>query len=240
MKLDEPWNKIVGIFDERLSRVDKSVHGIPVLGNLEDLLEHGRRHRSDEILIALPWDAHDRIVEIVRALMPLPTNIRLSPESLGIDLLHHRISNRFGVPMLSVAEKPVSGWGAVSKSLLDSLLGGVFLVLSLPVMLVAALCIKIESRGPIFFRQKRYGFNNDTLNVFKFRTMYVDQVDPDAEKLTERNDPRITKVGKVLRRFSLDELPQLLNVLRGEMSVVGPRPSCAEGKRGRAPLTMMW
>ena len=228
--LNEPWNNIVGVFDERLNRVQKSIQGIPVLGNLDDLVSYARKYRGDEILIALPWKSHDRIHQVVHRLLSLPINIRLSPEILSTAFSGNRISDRFGVPMLSVAEKPVSGWGTVKKSIIDSVLGGLFLALSLPIMLVIALAIKLESPGPVFFRQKRYGFNNNLMNVLKFRTMYVDQNDYDAEKLTEQDDPRVTKVGRVLRRFSLDELPQFINVLKGEMSIVGPRPHAMKAK----------
>jgi len=230
--LNEPWNRIVGVFDDRLNRVPAKVHGYPVKGNLLDLLEYGRNNRSDEILIALPWNSQQRILEIVRILTALPSNVRLSSEFLGRDVLHQSVSYKFGVPMLNILEKPVSGWGGLSKIVLDFTLGLTFALFALPIMIIAAICIKLESKGPIFFKQKRYGFNNQLIEVYKFRTMYTDLTDADAEQLTTRDDPRVTRVGAFLRKTSLDELPQFLNVLKGEMSVVGPRPHAMQAKAG--------
>jgi Undecaprenyl-phosphate glucose phosphotransferase len=229
-KLGEPWNKIIGVFDDRLSRMGDNVNGYPVLGNLQDLLAHGRHNRSDEILIALPWNSQERILQIVRILTALPSNIRLSSEILGQDLLHQSVSYKFGVPMLNILEKPVSGWGALSKNILDMVLATIFTLLTLPVMAIIAVAIKLESKGPVLFKQNRYGFNNQLIGVYKFRSMYTEMTDTNAEKLATRDDPRITKVGAFLRRTSLDELPQLFNVLKGEMSVVGPRPHATQAK----------
>jgi len=228
--LNEPWNRIVGVFDDRINRLASHVAGYPIMGNLNDLLDYGRKNRSDEILIALPWNSQKRILEIVRILTALPSNVRLSSEFLGRDVLHQSVSYRFGVPMLNILEKPVSGWGGLSKILLDYALGTLFAIVAVPIMLIVAILIKLESKGPVFFKQKRYGFNNQLIEVYKFRTMYTDMTDADAEQLTTRDDPRVTRVGAILRKTSLDELPQLLNVLRGEMSVVGPRPHAMQAK----------
>jgi Undecaprenyl-phosphate glucose phosphotransferase len=228
--LDEPWNRIIGVFDDRLNRIGDTVSGYPLLGNLRDMLEYGRHNRSDEILIALPWNSHKRILEIVRILTALPSNIRLSSEILGKDLLRQSVSYKFGIPMLNILEKPVTGWGAFSKTLLDYFLGIIFTIIGAPIMLLIALAIKLESKGPVLFKQQRYGFNNQLIGVYKFRSMYTDRCDADAEQLTTENDPRVTKVGAFIRKTSLDELPQLFNVLKGEMSVVGPRPHATKAK----------
>lgn len=228
--LNEPWNRIVGVFDDRINRLASHVAGYPIMGNLSDLLDYGRKNRSDEILIALPWNSQKRILEIVRILTALPSNVRLSSEFLGRDVLHQSVSYRFGVPMLNILEKPVSGWSGLSKLVLDYALGTLFMIGAAPIMLIVAILIKLESKGPVFFKQKRYGFNNQLIEVYKFRTMYTDMTDADAEQLTTRDDPRVTRVGSLLRKTSLDELPQLLNVLRGEMSVVGPRPHAMQAK----------
>ena len=157
---------------------------------------------------------------------------RLSPEFIGVDLLHRRTTNQFNVPMLSVLEKPVSGWGAISKTILDFTVATTMLILASPLLLAVMLAIKLDSPGPIFFRQKRYGFNNQLIEVLKFRSMYADQADHNAETITRKNDPRITRVGAFIRRFSIDELPQIFNVLTGDMSVVGPRPHAIRAKAG--------
>jgi len=231
--INEPWNRITGVFDDRLERVGNQVCGYPVLGNLKDLITCGRTGRgADEVLIALPWSAEQRLMSIMAMLSALPADIRLAPEFVGNEMLRRRTSFQYGVPMLRILDKPVSGWAALTKYLMDYTLGGLFIMLGLPIILTAAICIKLESRGPVFFRQQRYGFNSQLIDVFKFRTMYVDQTDAAADTLATRDDPRITKVGAFLRRFSLDELPQLFNVLRGEMSVVGPRPHALRAKAG--------
>jgi Undecaprenyl-phosphate glucose phosphotransferase len=196
------------------------------------MLEWCRSHRVDEILIALPWAAQDRVLQLASSLGSLPVNLRLSPEFTHGDLLLRRATHHYQVPMLSILEKPVSGWGGISKTLMDYVVAGTAIVILAPVLLLIALLIKLDSPGPVLFRQNRYGFNNQLIPVFKFRTMYVDQADANADQLVTRDDPRVTRVGAVLRRYSLDELPQILNVLRGEMSVVGPRPHAMHAKAG--------
>jgi Undecaprenyl-phosphate glucose phosphotransferase len=230
--VDEPWNRIIAVFDDRVERSDAEVLGYPVIGNLQQLVQWARHNRADEVLVALPWSADKRLLEIIHLLTVLPASVRLAPEFVGTDLLHRRTTFQYGVPMLSVLDKPVTGWGALAKQLLDFVLGGIFLLVALPLMAVIALLIKLESRGPVFFCQQRCGFNHKMIDMYKFRTMYTDQMDQDADKLARPGDPRITPLGAVLRRFSLDELPQLFNVIRGEMSVVGPRPHALKAKAG--------
>lgn len=221
-RLEEPWNYIIGIFDDRASRVAPSVGRYPVMGSLEDLIAWGRENTLDEVLVALPWSAEERVLEVTRLLAVLPANVRLCPEIFHEEVLQGRASHHFGLPMWNAFEKPLAGWDAIGKRAFDILFSAAVMLASMPLFLVLSLMIKVESRGPILFKQKRYGFNNEVIDVYKFRSMKV--ADPDARKLTERNDPRVTRVGRFMRRTSLDELPQLLNVLRGEMSIVGPRP----------------
>jgi len=231
-QLNEPWNRIVGVFDDRTDRVETNLEGYPLIGDANDLLTWCRENHADEVLIALPWSAQERILAILHLLAVLPVNVRLSPEFIGADLLRRRTTNRFSVPMLSVLEKPVSGWGAITKKILDYTVALIMLVVASPLILVVMLAIKLDTPGPIFFRQKRYGFNNQLIEVYKFRSMRADQTDHDAEKITSKNDPRITRVGAFIRRFSIDELPQIFNVLAGDMSVVGPRPHALKAKAG--------
>jgi Undecaprenyl-phosphate glucose phosphotransferase len=231
-RLNEPWNHVVGVFDDRLGRVGPSVAGLPVLGNLQDLIEWGRANRVDEVLLALPWSAEERLLGVMHGLASLPANVRLSPEFVGMERLNRPVTYQFNVPMLRVMEKPLSGWEALTKAAFDRVLGTFFVIASLPLMGLIAAAIRLESEGPVLFRQQRYGFNHQLINVYKFRTMYSDRLDQGAEQLTRRNDPRVTRVGAFLRRLSLDELPQLFNVLKGEMSVVGPRPHALSAKAG--------
>lgn len=226
----EPWNRVMGVFDDRRSRLGPEVAGHPIVGNLDDLIRFARKNRSDDVLVALPWIARQRIEDISRRLQVLPTNVHLCADLVSSGFLHRRVRHHYGVPVLNIADKPVAGWNAVVKMCIDFGLSSVTLALTAPLMLIIALAIKLESRGPVFFQQKRYGFNNQLIKVLKFRTMYVDQQDDDAERLTSRGDPRVTRVGAILRRSSLDELPQLINVLRGEMSIVGPRPHALKAK----------
>jgi Undecaprenyl-phosphate glucose phosphotransferase len=228
--LNEPWNHIAGVFDDRATRRAEAVGGYPVLGNLGDLIVWARHHQSDEVLIALPWSAEERLLRIMRALAVLPANVRLCPEFFHEELIHGRTSYQYGMPMLSTFEKPIAGWGSIWKRVFDVLVAVVVLIPAIPLLLLIAIGIRLESPGPVLFRQKRYGFNHELIEVFKFRTMR--QAESDPERLTERGDPRITRLGAILRRLSLDELPQLLNVLRGEMSVIGPRPHAVRTTAG--------
>ena len=134
--------------------------------------------------------------------------------------------------VLDIANRPLKHWRAVAKWIEDKILCTLLLILTVPLMAIIALCIKFDSRGAAIFIQPRYGFNNEVIQVFKFRTMYVDKGDPSGAQRTVQNDPRVTRVGRVLRSLSLDELPQLINVLRGDMSLVGPRPHAITMKAG--------
>jgi Undecaprenyl-phosphate glucose phosphotransferase len=223
-RLAEPWNYIIGVFDDRIARVGNTFGRYPVMGKLDDLIEWGREHALDEVLVALPWSAQSRILEVTRLLAVLPANVRLCPEMLHDEILHGRASHHFGLPMWNAFEKPLTGWNAIGKRGFDIAFSTAVLLASMPLFLVLAVLIKLESRGPVLFKQKRYGFNNEVIAVYKFRSMKQEFSDPDAKKLTERDDPRVTRIGRFMRRTSLDELPQMLNVLRGEMSIVGPRP----------------
>ncbi len=220
----EPWIRIVGIFDDRADRISPTVAGQPVLGTLDDLIEFAREHRVDDIIITLPWSADERLFGIINRLMELPVHVRLGSDLVGF--MYPRGSSSFigGVPMLDVVAEPLAGWKFVIKTLEDRILTGILLVLFAPLMLVISAAIKLESKGPVLFRQPRYGFNNQVFSVFKFRTMIHDRPPEDSAPQARRDDPRVTRVGVFLRRTSLDELPQLFNVLQGTMSLVGPRP----------------
>lgn len=135
------------------------------------------------------------------------------------------------MPTLDVLEAPIAGWDHVMKWLLDHVVGFVILLLALPVMGLIALAVKLDSPGPVLFRQKRFGFNNERIEVLKFRSMYHHQADPTASRVVTRNDPRLTRVGRFIRKTSLDELPQLFNVvIKNNLSLVGPRPHAVQGK----------
>jgi polysaccharide biosynthesis protein PslA len=223
---------IIGVFDDRLTRVPQSVGGYDVLGTTSDLLTFARQVPIDEIIVALPLMAEQRLKEIFDTLKMLPVDLRLSAEALTGAFPVLGVSHLADVPVLEIVERPLKHWSAVSKWVEDKLLAGLLFVLLAPAMGVIALLIRLDSPGPVFFVQERFGFNNRTVRILKFRTMYVDQGDPSGAQRTLRNDPRVTRVGRILRAFSLDELPQLLNVLRGEMSLVGPRAHAVSMKAG--------
>jgi polysaccharide biosynthesis protein PslA len=228
----QPITRVLGVFDDRSDRIPNRVEGCAVLGPARDLVAYARRHRVDDIFIALPWSAEVRIRQILNALRPIPARIHICPEGGEGEAIGRTFVQIDGVPAFNLVEKPLDGWRRIIKGLEDRSVAAAILLFLLPMLLLVALAIKLDSPGPVFFRQKRYGWNNKVFLVWKFRTMYHDKRDDLAEKLTERNDPRVTRLGWFLRRTSIDELPQFLNVLNGEMSVVGPRPHPLKAKAG--------
>ncbi|WP_020159489.1 undecaprenyl-phosphate glucose phosphotransferase [Methylobacter marinus] len=225
-----PWIKVIGVFDDRTDRLSESMDGQLMSGNIDNLVAMARVKRIDDIIVALPWGAEARILAILHKLQVLPANIRLSPDILGFKFPYHDYSYYNGIPTLNVFDKPLSGWDYILKSIEDKVLTIFILVLIAPILIIVSVLIKLDSPGPVLFRQKRYGFNNQLIEVLKFRTMYIDKQDNNASQLTTRDDPRVTRIGRFLRRTSLDELPQFFNVLTGEMSIVGPRPHATEAK----------
>ncbi|MGI9289666.1 MAG: exopolysaccharide biosynthesis polyprenyl glycosylphosphotransferase, partial [Gammaproteobacteria bacterium] len=231
-----PWTNVIGVFDERSTRIAEDFANLGVQEGINEMVRFGREHQADEVVVALPWSAENRILEVIRAVSVLPVQISLCPELTRGELLRPEVWVGSGVdhdmPVLPVLEKPVDGWSAIAKQSFDLIFGGLITLAALPFMAIIAVLIKLDSRGPILFKQERFGFNNQLIGVYKFRTMYVDQCDFDADKLTAKDDPRVTRVGAFLRRWSLDELPQLFNVLEGNMSIVGPRPHAVNAKAG--------
>ena len=232
--LHQPWLRVVGVFDDRTDRVPDQCGDHHVRGGTNALIKFAQANGCDEVLLAIPPASRDRYLELTDKMRRLPVNLRIVPDLSILDVpnLPGFGGGAFGIPTIDLLRKPVSGWGAVTKRVLDIVLTSLVCLFALPVIGLIALAIKLDSRGPVFFKQRRYGFQNEIIEVFKFRSMYVDCADVDAEKLTTRNDPRVTRVGALLRRFSLDELPQLFNVLKGDMSLVGPRPHALKAKAG--------
>jgi Undecaprenyl-phosphate glucose phosphotransferase len=200
------------------------------LGGLDTLVSMIRDGRVDHVVIALPWQDADRIREAAYRLALTPVSVCLAPSAAYFDFPGRNYVRLAGVPMLQLYSRPISGWARILKGLEDRILAAGLVIILSPFMALMAAAIRIESPGAALFRQKRYGFNNNLIEVFKFRTMYEHLTDVSAERLTTRDDARVTRVGRVLRRTSLDELPQLFNVLRGEMSLVGPRPHAVAAK----------
>jgi Undecaprenyl-phosphate glucose phosphotransferase len=222
--------KVIGFADDRLTRVPQQSEGLPVFGSVDHLVDLIRRDLVDQVIVALPWTADTRLREVVNKLEQTPVPIRLAPDLAAFSFPDRRFTTVGRLPMMQLFERPISGWSFVAKSMEDRLLAGGLLLFFAPLLALVALAIKIDSPGPVFFRQKRYGFNNDLFQCWKFRTMRQDRTDVNAEVLTRRDDDRVTRVGRFLRKTSLDELPQLVNVLKGDMSLVGPRPHATSAK----------
>ena len=224
--------EILGVFDDRSdSRSLDTCAGVPKLGKVDDIVEFARRTRVDLVLFALPISAETRILDMLKKLWVLPVDIRLSAHTNKLRFRPRSYSYLGAVPTLDVFEAPITDWDLVMKWLFDRLVGALILLLALPVMALVALAIKLDSPGPVLFRQKRFGFNNERIDVFKFRSLYHHQADPTASKVVTKNDPRVTRVGRFIRKTSLDELPQLFNVVfKGNLSLVGPRPHAVQGK----------
>ena len=223
--------RICGIFDERDDvRSSNLIGGYPRLGGIADLVSLGRTTRIDLVIVALPISAEERVAQVMKTLCVLPAEIKLSARATKLRFTPGTYSHVGSVAMIDLYDKPIADWGTVSKWLFDKIAGLFALILLAPVMAGIALAVKLDSRGPVLFRQKRYGFNNELIEVFKFRSMYVDACDEGATKLVTKGDPRVTKVGRFIRAASLDELPQLFNVMIGNLSLVGPRPHAMQAK----------
>jgi Undecaprenyl-phosphate glucose phosphotransferase len=207
------------------------VAGYPKLGTVDDLVAYARRTKLDLVVFTLPISAERRILQMLAKLWILPIDIRLSAHMSKLRLRPRSYSYIGTVPVLDVVDKPIADWDLVLKWMFDKIVGFALLILLSPILIAAAIAVKLDSRGPVLFRQKRYGFNNELIEVFKFRSMYVEATDATASKLVTKDDPRVTRVGRFIRKTSIDELPQLLNVvLKGNLSLVGPRPHALQAK----------
>ena len=221
-----PHIRFVGIADDR-SR-DAQVEDLPMLGDLPQLCELARMGAIDQVLISGGHFTPRRLEEIVEGLSEVCVDVSLIPAQ-AIELSPNYQVNLLGtVPVLTLWQRPFRDLNQLIKRAEDVVLSSLALIVLSPVLLVSALLVRLTSSGPVMFVQPRVGFNNETIRVFKFRTMYADMADVGARKTTTRDDPRVTPVGRFLRRFSIDELPQLFNVLQGSMSLVGPRPHGTE------------
>ncbi len=224
--------RIYGVFDDRADdRSPSEVAGLRKLGPVDHLVEFARRTRVDLVLVSLPVTAETRVLTMLRKLWVLPVDIRLSAHTAKLRFRPRAYSYIGNVPVLDIFDKPLADWDVVMKWVFDKVVGTLALIALSPVMLATAIAVKLDSKGPVLFRQKRFGFNNELIEVFKFRSMYTDMSDAGAAKLVTKDDPRVTRVGRFIRKTSLDELPQLFNVVfKGNLSLVGPRPHAVQAK----------
>ncbi|MDD2915776.1 MAG: undecaprenyl-phosphate glucose phosphotransferase [Gallionella sp.] len=220
-----PWMGMspLGIFDD--------VSGVPIpdevkpylKGDVADLIRESRDGRIDYIYIALSMQQENRIIELIDLLADTTSSVYIVPDMFISDLLQAKWTNFHGVPVVGVYETPFMGVNAVIKRLEDAILGAIFMAIAIVPMIAIGMMIRLSSPGPAIFKQRRYGLNGEVVEVWKFRTMSVCE-DGDKIPQAKQGDPRITPLGKFLRKTSLDEFPQLINVLQGRMSLVGPRP----------------
>lgn len=224
--------RVVGLFAGREASHEPSRLRTRFGGGVDELIHLVRLEAVDTVIVAEEDASVEDLDTIFKRLREAPTDVCYCPGEMALQLARHNVSHCAGVAMINVIDRPLSEWRYVVKEIEDRGLATLILLLIWPVLMGIAALIKIDGPGPVLFRQKRYGYNNQLVEVWKFRTMHDDMRDPNAETLTQQNDPRITRVGAFLRRWSLDELPQFLNVLRGEMSIVGPRPHAVSAKAG--------
>jgi Undecaprenyl-phosphate glucose phosphotransferase len=205
--------------------------GLPYLGPVTALDGMIRRGEVDQVILCMPWAEERRVRDMQAMLADYPVDVCLAP-----DLLAYRHNAAEAPRLLRLADRPIRGWAAVVKVIEDYVLAvGALAIAAVPMALIA-LAVRLDSPGPALFRQRRTGFNNRDFYVLKFRTMYHDAADPSVQRQVMAGDPRVTRVGAILRRTSLDELPQIFNVLRGDMSFIGPRPHAPGTRAGGRPF----
>jgi Undecaprenyl-phosphate glucose phosphotransferase len=225
---------VVGVFDDRLARAPRAVAGVPVLGDTSALLDHRIMPCVDRVVVAVDPSARTRVREIVQRLRVLPNEVALLVDLETESDRDTALTRLAEAPLARLTGQADDDERALAKRVQDLVIGSVAAVLLAPVLAVVALAVKLDSPGPVFFRQRRHGFNNETIVVWKFRTMRQEAADATASRQVTADDDRVTRLGRFLRKTSLDELPQLLNVLKGEMSLVGPRPHAVGMKTGEA------
>jgi putative colanic acid biosynthesis UDP-glucose lipid carrier transferase len=215
--------RVIGYFDDRSVERLGLPAGTDLLGGLSDLAAHVNSEKVDLIFIALPMRQVQRVVDLLDELRDTTASIYFVPDIFVMDLIQSRTADVSGMPIIAMCETPFQGTRGLVKRGMDVALSSFGLLLLSPLLLIVALLIKLGSPGPVIFRQRRYGLDGEIIDVYKFRTMTVVE-DGTTVKQVTRDDPRVTPIGRFLRRYSIDELPQLFNVLAGSMSLVGPRP----------------
>jgi len=245
--VENPWMglRLLGFFDDR--RVGESIEldqagkTYPVAGGLDDMVQFVKQQHADMVYLALPLRAEKRLKEVIQQLQDTTASVYFVPDVFTFSLMKAQVSDLRGIPLISLWESPIFGINSWLKRLLDIGLSSLILVLFFPIMLLIALVVQLSSPGPIIFKQRRYGLDGQEFSIYKFRTMTVCEEGSDVVAVT-RCDPRVTPFGAFLRRTSLDELPQFINVLQGTMSIVGPRPhpiTLNEFYRNRIPGFML-
>jgi len=214
---------VAGFFDDRAPSRLEALEPGRLLGNLDQLAEYAKKQRVDLIYVTLPMASQPRIMKLLDELHDTTASVYFTPDIFIFDLIQGRMDTIGGIPVLAVCETPFSGMNGVVKRASDIVLASLILLAISPILAAIALGVKLSSPGPVLFRQRRYGLDGREIVVYKFRSMTVTEDGPVVKQAT-KNDARVTRFGAFLRRTSLDELPQFVNVLQGRMSIVGPRP----------------
>lgn len=226
----ETWAglQVVALFDDKKALHGTVIEGVPVRGGLEGVREFVDEARIDQVWITLPLRAEQRVKDLLQSLSDTTVELRFIPDIFGFQLLNHSLTEVAGLPVVNVTESPMQGANRILKALLDFVVAAVVLIVLSPLMLLIAVAVKVSSPGPALYTQRRVTWNGAEFNILKFRTMPVGAESDSGPVWARPDEDRATPIGKFLRRWSLDELPQFINVLRGEMSVVGPRPERPE------------
>ncbi len=234
--------QIVGFIDDRAGGDHLGYRGLPLLGTIDEAAEIITRENIDHLYVALPPEQHVRMLDLLETTSRVMVDVKVVPDLLQVIALRARLEDLDGVPVINVNEPPLQGFNALVKRFIDVAVSAVALmILAIPLGLVALL-VRLSSKGPVFYRQERTGLDGKTFSIVKFRSMYHDAERDSGPVWAVPGDPRVTPLGKFLRRSNLDEMPQLWNVLRGDMSIVGPRPErphFVEQFRHRIPQYML-
>jgi Undecaprenyl-phosphate glucose phosphotransferase len=215
---------VIGFLDDRAGGDHIGYRGLPLLGTLDEVSEIAQRERVDHLYVALPLEEHTRLLNLMEITSRECIDVKVVPDLLQFIALRARLEDLDGLPIINVNDVPLQGLNSWIKRVIDVLLSGAaVIVLAIPLAIIAAL-VRLTSPGPVFYRQERMGLDGKAFNVYKFRSMYIGAEDTTGPIWAREDDPRATRVGRWLRKLDFDELPQLLNVLRGDMSIVGPRP----------------
>lgn len=213
-----------GILTFKREEINGSISGVPIIGFIDDLDDIIDRTRWDIVFVALPLEAHHHMEKVLKTLMGRMLDIKIIPDVYEYIALRGGLDEIDDIPLVGLQTSPLFGWNRVVKRAFDLIVATLALAIFSPIFMFIAFLIKMTSRGTIFYVQKRLGMDGRVFNMYKFRTMKMDAERESGPVWTKEKDPRRTKIGSFLRRFNLDELPQLINVVKGEMSIVGPRP----------------